>query len=268
MPFDGVKRSYGCLRDVKDLLNDWQAADHPQLFKAAHLPDVMTEQEQWLGPALDQGIEGSCTAHGPGCGAHILINKRHTTYDFAMSMNFQYFNARWLEGTIKSDSGAQIRNAIKAMNKYGICSDELWPYDPKTMFNKPTPEAYIDALQYKVLDYYRVSVDQNAIKQVIASGYPLVIGISIYESFESPQTAESGVVPLPQKGEDLMGGHCMCVYGYDQEGAHVRNSWGPTWGKNGSCLIPWNYIANPQFGSDYWAMRLFGSDAEKKAGTA
>ena len=267
MPFDGIIRGKGCLRDVKDTLNDWRLDQHPQLFSTTRPPETAT-LKQWLGPVLDQGQEGSCTAHGTGGAAHLLINKRATTYDFPMSMNFQYWNSRFIDGSIKSDAGAQIRSAMKALAKYGICQDALWPYDYKTMFSKPTQEAYDDAVQYKALDYYRLSVDKLQIMQAIASGFPVVIGISLYNSFESDEVAKTGFVPMPVKGEGMVGGHCMFIYAYDAMGVWVRNSWGPDWGVSGDCYLLWPYVASSDFGSDYWTLRMFGSDAEKRAGLA
>jgi C1A family cysteine protease len=41
-------------------------------------------------------------------------------------------------------------------------------------------------------------------------------------------------------GEKLLGGHAMCVVGYNAEGFIVRNSWGDDWLDNGYCMFPYS----------------------------
>ena len=36
------------------------------------------------------------------------------------------------------------------------------------------------------------------------------------------------------------GGHCMVIYGWNEIGWKVQNSWGKRWGDNGCCIIPYN----------------------------
>ena len=35
----------------------------------------------------------------------------------------------------------------------------------------------------------------------------------------------------------------------------VRNSWGSDWGLNGYCLMPFEYLLNPQLAGDFWTVR-------------
>jgi C1A family cysteine protease len=62
----------------------------------------------------------------------------------------------------------------------------------------------------------------------LASGYPFVFGFTVYESFESDTVAQTGIVPMPAQGEQVLGGHCVVAVGYDdtQRRFIVRNSWG------------------------------------------
>ncbi len=69
-------------------------------------------------------------------------------------------------------------------------------------------------------------------KGCLASGYPFVFGFTVYESFESDQVAQTGHVPMPQAGEQVVGGHAVLAVGYDDSNQWfiVRNSWGPELG--------------------------------------
>ncbi|HRH67306.1 MAG TPA: C1 family peptidase, partial [Bacteroidia bacterium] len=81
-------------------------------------------------------------------------------------------------------------------------------------------------------------VDMLAIKQNLAQGAPVVVGMMIGGSFMKDMMGQE--VWFPTREDYSMsgfGGHCMCVIGYDDylEGGsfQIMNSWGPNWGKNG-----------------------------------
>ena len=59
-----------------------------------------------------------------------------------------------------------------------------------------------------------------------------MLGIKLFQSFEAGEVASSGHVPMPQHGEASVGGHAVCMVGYDDSRRVfiVRNSWGASWG--------------------------------------
>jgi len=91
----------------------------------------------------------------------------------------------------------------------------------------------------------------------LASGYPFVFGFSVYESFESPLLAATGVAQLPGPGERLVGGHAVVAVGYDQPSGRfiVRNSWGSGWGMGGYFTMPYQYLTDPMLAADFWTIR-------------
>ncbi|HVO96945.1 MAG TPA: hypothetical protein VMT15_02720 [Bryobacteraceae bacterium] len=50
-------------------------------------------------------------------------------------------------------------------------------------------------------------------KAVLAAGFPIVAGITVYESFESDDVAKSGIVPMPASDEAALGGHAVMAVG-------------------------------------------------------
>jgi len=70
--------------------------------------------------------------------------------------------------------------------------------------------------------------------------------MSVYESFETDRVAKTGIVPVPKKGELVLGGHAMLIVGYKKIRQTlyfiVRNSWGTGWGDKGYCYIPTSFI--------------------------
>jgi C1A family cysteine protease len=91
----------------------------------------------------------------------------------------------------------------------------------------------------------------------LAEGYPFVFGFTVYESFESQQVADTGVVPMPAAGETVMGGHCVVAVGYDSTKRVfiIRNSWGTSWGMKGYCTMPFEYLLTASLASDFWTLR-------------
>jgi C1A family cysteine protease len=176
---------------------------------------------------------------------------------FVPSRLFIYYNERVMEGTVNSDSGAQIRDGIKSVGKQGDCPESEWPYDIAEFAVKPTAKCYKDALKYEVLSYQRVVQTSSQMKGCLASGYPFVFGFSVYESFESPAVAKSGHASMPKPNERLLGGHAVVAVGYDDANQRfiVRNSWGSGWGMKGYFTLPYAYLLDQHLADDFWTIR-------------
>jgi C1A family cysteine protease len=255
---------YGCKPSYKD------KNDHMMSFGAPRALPPAVDLRQFLPPVMNQESLGSCTAHGVTECARWHIIKRDTTYDFPMSRLQLYYDSRATEDTTDSDAGAMIRDVIKTLAAKGVGHEELWPYDLTKFADAPPQTVYDDAQQYKALKYERVPISTTALKTAVANQHPVIIGISVYESFEGDDAARTGIIPMPTQGEEMVGGHCMLVVGYGQKPGTftVRNSWGDDWGDKGDCYLPEHYLGSADYGSDYWIMYLFGSAAEQQAGVA
>ena len=107
----------------------------------------------------------------------------------------------------------------------------------------------------KAVQYSRVA-DLEALKQCLAEGFPVIIGFSVYDNFESPEMATSGELHLPVPSDELLGGHCVLIVGYneEQQQVFVRNSWGTTWGLNGHFWMDYSYF-NAGLVSDRWVIQ-------------
>jgi C1A family cysteine protease len=154
-----------------------------------------------------------------------------------------------------------IRDGVKSVAKQGDCPEPNWPYDISQFAKKPPAPCFTEALKYKVVQYQRLVQSTAQMKGCLASGYPFVFGFTVYESFETPEVAQTGQVPMPAAGEQVLGGHCMLVVGYDDalQRFVVRNSWGGAWGLEGYCTMPYAYLTDPNLSSDFWTIRLIAA---------
>lgn len=220
-------------------------------------------------PVYDQGQLGSCTANAV-CGALEFDLLKQNLEDFMPSRLFNYFEARHLEGDTRDDNGAQLRDAMKAIANVGVCSEKEWPYTESMFAVIPPETAYDAAKENKAVQYMRVNQDLNHLKACLADGFPFVMGINVFEDFESQEVAETGLVPMPGPKESAIGGHAVMVVGYDDGLGcfHVRNSWGPDWGLGGYFDIPYEYVTNPGLASDFWTMRTVQEGQEQAGANA
>ena len=250
----GVKiKRFGWIADLPDH-RDLMYAAPMQVLTA--LPTT-TDLRSKCPPVYDQGQLGSCTANAIAAAVEFDLMKENKD-EFMPSRLFIYYNERDMEGTVDSDSGAQIRDGIKSVASQGDCAEKLWPYDINKFADKPPQTCYDDAVKHKAVQYQRTIRDLNQMKGCLASGYPFVFGFTVYQSFESQQVAQTGHGSMPTPGEQTVGGHAVMAVGYDdsQNWFIVRNSWGTSWGMQGYFTLPYTYLLNENLSDDFWTIRL------------
>lgn len=231
--------------------------DHAfELPKPIPLPTAMDMQSK-LPPVYDQDDLGSCTGNAIAAAVDFELNRQGKPF-MNPSRLFIYYNERAAEGTVNEDSGAMIRDGVKSVANLGICPESEWAYDISKYADKPPDKDYTDALGNKALVYRRIAPSLLSMIYCLAYGFPIIFGFSVYESFESPEVAKTGVVPMPSLDEGMMGGHAVLACGYDQSRRAflVRNSWGPNWGMAGYFWMPYEYASNPDLADDRWCIKL------------
>jgi C1A family cysteine protease len=245
------QKGYGWRRDTPDM-RDYLLAVAP----AKTLPAQVSLRAQ-MPPVYDQGQLGSCTSNAIGGLLEFDERKQREAGAATPSRLFIYYNERVMEGTVSEDAGAELRDGIKSVAQIGAPPETMWPYDIAKFAERPPDAAFAEARKHEAVRYARVAQAALALQTVIASGLGIAFGFTVYSSFES-DVGGDGIVPMPQPGEQVLGGHAIVAMGYKQIGGQLyfecRNSWGADWGDRGYLWMPAAYITSSSLASDFWVV--------------
>lgn len=237
-----MKHVYGWRRPLPGLTYPFADTDGLQVA-----PEV--DPRAQMPPVFDQGQLGSCTANATAaCFQYDAIMDGKDCGE--LSRLWIYYFERAIEGTLsQGDCGAMGHDAFTVAKK-GIPDETRWPYDIARFEAKPPnkPRAYM--LSKTV---HAVPQSETSIKQVLSNKQTIAFGFTVYSSFEDAWP-HAGVMPVPKKGESVLGGHEVLIVGYlkaHPQYALVRNSWGPSWGLGGYFLFPWKVLLDTNTASDF-----------------
>ncbi len=193
-------------------------------------------------PRGDQGQQGSCVAWSSAYGARTILEAASTGVNpdqIKFSPSFLY-NQIGLEGC----EGSYIQRAMEKMSSQGALPLSQFAYDDQDCERQPSSEQVRAAGQFKIHGFTRLTdgnsqtIDVRSIKEHLAKDAPVVIGMLVGQSFMHDMMGQEVWRPsVADESGSGMGGHAMCVIGYNDTkfgGAfQIMNSWGPGWGKDG-----------------------------------
>jgi hypothetical protein len=251
--FLGRQIALGACRDDPD--DDFER--RPYSAAAREIPTAV-DLRPWMTRVEDQGALGSCTSNAI-VGALEYLIRRETGTATDLSRLFVYYNQRLWDDCVRDDAGAAIATGIRVLARLGVPTEKSWPYDRNLFAVQPPEEAYREASQLRVIDWWSVGLDPRNVRGCLAAGFPVVFGTRCTESFMHPPPG--GIVPMPGPGESANwrhGRHALLLVGYDdnEQLFVVRNSWGSDWGDFGYCYMPYAWVLNPDWTHSCWAVRL------------
>ncbi|WP_253926771.1 hypothetical protein [Dickeya dadantii] len=117
------KSLLGYIPDLPDIRDHHYTPD-PSVLKVLPAKVDLTPTFE----VYDQGPIGSCTANALAGAVEFSRLKIGERPNFQPSRLFIYYNERCVEGDVKHDSGAMLRDGIKTLHKLGVCPEDEWPY--------------------------------------------------------------------------------------------------------------------------------------------
>lgn len=225
---------------------DWSA----KVYAAPHfVPPVDHVDRLSLNiPIRDQGQESSCTGFGSTRAVRI------STGCAPLSEQFAYFGGCLRGGTETIDGGAIIADVYSAAAEYGMASDASYPYVVGQFAQRPPFDAFSDAKNHgpKFTAPRVVTIAQ--IKTALASKQGVTIGFSVPQFFEEAQFARDGWLRMPTSNDRFVGGHAVCVDGYDDRPTSgtepflwIANSYGPGFALGGWFQMPQRWVTDPRW---------------------
>ncbi len=222
--------------------------------------------EAYCPTPLSQGQYGTCTSWAAAYAARTITEAVNNHWTDSAIINREAFSPPFLYKHIKNyndyncQNGSAIPDALSQMKAKGVPklkNFNIWCAD------KIPAEIYRQATNYRIDDYFTLFWEEdsyskkiNATKKAISQNRPVIIGMDVYDSFSS--WSIKNVWNGEMNGK--LGGHAMCVVGYDDNkygGAFLlMNSWGNRWGNNGFIWVTYR---------DYWKHTHYGGEIYVKA---
>ncbi|MEI9943598.1 MAG: C1 family peptidase [Chitinophagaceae bacterium] len=191
----------------------------------------------------DQGQQGSCVAWSSAYAAQTILTAAATGAD----PNTIVFSPSYLYNQIKLEGcqGSYVQRAMETMQSNGGVPLKDYPYNDQDCNSEPSSSDIQEGRQNTIHGFTRLTEGDNinaisvrAVKEHLAKDAPVVIGMMVGNSFMQDMMGQELWQPQGLDAAQVgMGGHAMCVIGYDDRkfgGAfQIMNSWTPKWGKDG-----------------------------------
>ena len=224
---------------------------------------------QYAPPALHQGAQGSCVGWASAYAARTILHSRAT----GQSPRQTPFSPSYLYNQIKlrGCQGAYMLDAMKAMSSTGNLPFQQFPYNERSCSDVPNQAEVNAGRNYRIRGYNRLTagarnygIDLEGIKQNLAQGAPVVIGMQVGGSFMQPMRGRQVWEPT-RRDYSMAGfsGHAMTVIGYDERNQvfEIQNSWGPEWGRDGRAFV--RYDDFKHFVKEAYGLYPMGSAEDK-----
>ena len=237
--------SLGCLKDTKDL------RDIPMglVLPPVSVPNKI-DYTAAMTPVRDQGDEGTCVAFASVVGVKEYEDTKEYKKYIELSPRYLYTLCKKNDGT-PDEEGTYPRVAMKMLLNYGVSPEAYWPYRPH---QKDHPKTGADkvAKRYRIKAYARLSGTEEMKRSLLVNG-PFLAGVEVFASWFTKKVEDTGIIPMPNKKDELQGGHAICIMGYDDSEKifKFKNSWTDSWGDKGYGYLPYAYMG--KYCSDAWS---------------
>jgi C1A family cysteine protease len=148
-------------------------------------------------------------------GAYKYLLRRGTEDKTFVSRLFIYYNGRAtdprLAPYIAYDTGCDIKSAMTALQKYGTCDENYWPFREDFIPVQPYQEVYQAAQKYTILEYNDFHPDLNTMKDCLAQGFPFIFGMKLFNSFAATES-NGGRLSYPGPNDKAVSKHTLSVF--------------------------------------------------------
>lgn len=220
------------------LKSPFDARDYKLVASAETFPDTFELPKVTV---KNQGSVSSCVAHATSSVVEYHHKRQHNEKkSFSTEFIYGLRDVGYYVG-----EGMYIRNALNTLRKYGdVPTTDLKGNNEyqKAMkiVNAKLDELKDKAYPHRVSSYFRV-YDENAIKEALMKHGYVVVSMNWHQG----ATLVDNVYTPTDK---VSGRHAVIIYGWNEKGWLVQNSWGTYWGNKGRFIIPFDFKFNEMWG--------------------
>ena len=200
------------------------------------LSEFPAEFELDMPKVKNQMVVSSCVAHALATVVEYFNEKETGKYE-EMSTGYIYGNRRL---TTHKGKGMYTRDAIGTMAKYGDVPNAYFPANVEVPYAIEKFEAEVDQIEsvghhFKFAEYFKLK-DELAIKASIMENGPVVFSMYWFDDIK----IEDGIMQTECVKTKKTSAHCLVIYGWNEAGWKVQNSWGSFWGDSGNVIVPYD----------------------------
>lgn len=222
-------------KDVRDYKLKFTASNVslPESYECPDMPEAINQEDVC-----------SCVAHALA----IVVewhSKRQGDSNERFSTAYIYGNRM---NTYFTGAGMVTRDAVGAVKKWGTCEKKYLPKNlevPEAIeyFKDNFDTVFENAYPFRFTSYAALGSDENTKISIMKYG-PVIMAMNWYNDI---YLDKNNVLHTTQERSNITGGHCMVIYGWNETGWLVQNSWGKGWGKNGRCVIPYDIVIREKY---------------------
>jgi C1A family cysteine protease len=227
-------------------------------YEPTDIDGLPLEFDLWCPKVKNQKDVGSCVAHAAAQIEEYFNHKEGKPHK-DLSVGYIYGCRYNYKG-----QGMYVRDALKTLHKRGICEHYEFPYNKEVpdiidLFTEADQLGWTTDSAHCITSYFAIKGKDeeliNKVKRSLINNGPVMISVPWYDDFK----VIDGVINSPSNMKGKSGGHCMYLYGWDERGWKIQNSWGTLWGIGGRAIYPYNYPVK-----EFWGVTDTYTDNIKK----
>ena len=144
--------------------------------------------------------------------------------------------------------GMIVRDTLKSVVEYGSVIESVFPYKQEVpeiidTFENNQPSLFVQGFPNRISSFYRCQTI-NEIKTAVMKHGIVLMAMEWFDDI----TVKKGIINTKAIHSVNNGHHAMVIYGWDENGWKIQNSWGTSWGNNGRAILPFNVPINEAWG--------------------
>ena len=189
-----------------------------------------------LVPVKNQRNKPTCTAHALSSAVEYHYQRQHNDY--------KEFSTEFIYGMREKDyyigDGLTIRNGINTLYKYGdVFYEECQGNNDyeRAMKNVNNRLGELQELAYshRISGYFKINTVEE-LKTALMKYGVVIVSMYTYKGDRLKDDVYTYDIDAKKNGA-----HCVFIYGWDERGWLVQNSWGKLYGWDGRFVIPFDF---------------------------